>query len=576
LTEFDTPNYRAALWDYHQARRRAALQEIMGWLTGKSVELLPYADVSKQLRARGIAAQERRDIPLASIVGSVGRAADFTRTFLPRHGTNGQRWARIKAQATGLEGFPPIDVYQIGDAYFVLDGNHRVSVARELGATHIEAFVTEVQTLVPFSPGEGWDDLLAKAEYADFLERTGIAGILPGIDLSMTLPGRYTAVEEHIGVHRYFMGIDFQRDIPYAEAVVHWHESVYQPVIQIIRRRELTADFPGRTETDLYVWLLEHRTAIAQELGWPVETSAAAADLAEKFSRTPRRTVLRLSERLKTLVPANLQPPAAPGQWRSEADPASADSLFQIILVPLTGEEDTWRAVDQAVVLAQQEKSQIFGLVFAAKGQDPAAEAAVARAGFLPRLEAASIAGDLIEMDGDLATALPGRARWADLVVIALPERRAQGEQPALPAAARAVIHRSSRPVLLVPRTPTALRRPLLAYDGSAKADEALYVAAHLTAKHGLELAVVRAAAVKQDGQPMERARAYLDGQGIAADYIEEPGPPSDVILGQVQRLNRDFVLIGDQSASPLISGLFGSVADELPWKLPAPVLICR
>jgi len=67
-----------------------------------------------------------------------------------------------------MAGLPPIDVYKIGDVYFVQDGNHRVSVARQLGAKSIQGFVTEVQTRVPISPDIRPDDLIVKAEYARF------------------------------------------------------------------------------------------------------------------------------------------------------------------------------------------------------------------------------------------------------------------------------------------------------------------------------------------------------------------------------------------------------------------------
>jgi hypothetical protein len=82
-------------------------------------------------------------------VGSVGRYDDFTRSFLPRRDSDAGRWARVKAATLDLTGLPPIEVYQIGQAYFVLDGNHRVSVARQLGAPTIQAYVTEVPDQSP-------------------------------------------------------------------------------------------------------------------------------------------------------------------------------------------------------------------------------------------------------------------------------------------------------------------------------------------------------------------------------------------------------------------------------------------
>ena len=102
---------------------------------------------------RGKSAQIGCTVPLDSIVGSVGRYEDFTRDFLPRRDSDKERWARVEFLANESTGLPPVELFQIGDAYFVNDGNHRVSVARQSGHTHIEAYVTDVHTRVPLSPG---------------------------------------------------------------------------------------------------------------------------------------------------------------------------------------------------------------------------------------------------------------------------------------------------------------------------------------------------------------------------------------------------------------------------------------
>lgn len=113
-----------------------------------------------------------------------------------------------------LGGLPPIDVYQIGEVYFVKDGNHRVSVARQMGATHIQAYVTQIETGVPLLPDVQPDDLILKAEYAGFLEETHLDQVRPGVDLNMTVPGQYDKLKEHIEVHRHYMGLEQRREIP--------------------------------------------------------------------------------------------------------------------------------------------------------------------------------------------------------------------------------------------------------------------------------------------------------------------------------------------------------------------------
>jgi hypothetical protein len=200
-------------------------------------------------------------------VGSVGRYKDFTRSFLPRTNAIRSRWQRLDALARGPEGFPPIEVYKIGDVYFVIDGNHRVSVARQLGAKTIEAYVTELPTPVPLDANTQPDDLLIKEGYADFLRQTKLDILRLGSQVILTEPDRYRQLSEHISVHRYFMGIEQDRPITREEAVASWYDNVYMPMVELIRKFDVLSYFPGRTEADLYAWLIKHQEALRLHLG---------------------------------------------------------------------------------------------------------------------------------------------------------------------------------------------------------------------------------------------------------------------------------------------------------------------
>ena len=104
------------------------MQEVLARLRGKSNELFSYDDVAKKLKLQARSDRGIHEIPIEAIVGSVGRYTDFTRTFLPRRANDQERWARVKAimlDPTGT-GMDPIEVYKVGEVYFVLDGNHRV------------------------------------------------------------------------------------------------------------------------------------------------------------------------------------------------------------------------------------------------------------------------------------------------------------------------------------------------------------------------------------------------------------------------------------------------------------------
>ena len=135
--------YQLAIEDFRRARRKASLEKIMAFITGKSADLLSYEEVRKKLKLTKTSGYSIKEIPLDAIIGSVGHYTDFTRNFLPKQDRDEQQWAAVEMMAKSGEGLPPIEVFQIGEVYFVLDGNHNVSVARQLGATHIEAHVNE-------------------------------------------------------------------------------------------------------------------------------------------------------------------------------------------------------------------------------------------------------------------------------------------------------------------------------------------------------------------------------------------------------------------------------------------------
>jgi hypothetical protein len=249
-------DWSSAMQGFRRARSRASVEKIVARLSGKSAELLCYEDVPERMRTVRTVSRGRRDIPIDAIAGSVGRCTDFTRSFLPLQDGDQAHWAQVELAWNRLDGLPPIEVYQIGQVYFVLDGNHRVSVARQKGVRYLDACVTELLTQVPLSPDDKPDGLIVKAEYAEFLDRTGLHDLRPDADLSMSAPGHYRQLEEEILAYRHAVAIEEEREISLEEAVASWYDQVYLAVVRIIRERSLLRGFPGRTETDLFVWIL--------------------------------------------------------------------------------------------------------------------------------------------------------------------------------------------------------------------------------------------------------------------------------------------------------------------------------
>jgi nucleotide-binding universal stress UspA family protein len=575
----------AAVADFRRARRKAALQELIARLTGESIDLLSYEDVRKTLSAQSQRDRGIQDIPLDAIVGSVGRYTDFTRTFLPRQNDSMRRWARVKVAAHGLEGLPPIEVYQIGDIYFVRDGNHRVSVARELGATHIQAYVTEVKTEVPLEPDTRPDDLILKAEYADFLRWSDLRNALPGVELILTAPGRYQDLKEHISVHRYYMGIDEERPVGKDEAIVHWYETIYQPIVDAINRLDVLHDFPDRTETDLYLWTAERRADLQQALGWEIEAVAAAEDLAVEFGSTRDRVLARVGERLVSiLTPESLGVATpSPGEWRERLFARYGQdtaNLFHNVLVTLDGKESGWQALQQAIEIAKWEGGRLLGLhiVPTEVHKETAATLAMEET-FKRYCTDAGIPGELALSTGTIAHEVSLRARWADLVVAPLNYPPGQDPIAKLRSGFRTLLVRSPCPVLAVPTPVFPLSSALLAYDGSPKGREALFVAAYLAARHPeLSLTVLT---VNPDGvaatQVSDEAQAYLSGCDIEATYLSvDHDNTAETVRKTADDYDSRLIIMGGYGYGPILEVMLGSTVNDVLRTSRRPVLICR
>lgn len=279
--------------DFAHARWRAFLGEITSLLFGHSNELLSFDQVKAALKVRGQTYRGVQAVPVAQIVGSVDRYQDFDRAFLPTQTHTADRWMRVDQAHYQDINLPPVQLYKMGEIYFVRDGNHRVSVARERGVQFIDAEVIELETRVPVEADLGLENLVIKGEYADFLEATGLDRLRPEQRIEFSTPGHYRTLIEHIATHRYFMGLDQQREIPWEEAVAHWYDTLYLPIVCLIREQNVLADFPHRTEADLYLWIIDHRYYLSERFGKDVTLQEAAADFTEQFSERPVKRAIR-------------------------------------------------------------------------------------------------------------------------------------------------------------------------------------------------------------------------------------------------------------------------------------------
>lgn len=580
MEQEESPRYRIALYDFRRARRKAALQEIMSWLTGQSNTLLSFEEARQRLKASGEEARGLQGIPLKSIIGSVGRYTEFNRNFLPRRDALSSRWAKVKSVLRDLDEMPPIQVYQIGEAYFVLDGNHRVSIARERGLTHIDAYVTEIHTKVPLTPETDFNDFILKAEYAEFLANTRLDESCPDIDLSITAPGRYKILEKHINLHRERLNEEGNVDISIQDAAHRWCRDIYSPVTEIIKSRGILRGFPKRTETDLYVWIAEHQEKLHKNLGWSVDANIAAADLVDQRGGGIKRMLGRFIERIRAAItPPILEPGPQPGKWR-QRQLATHDEghLFTHILVPINGKKESWQALEQAIRVARHEKSHLMGLHIVSHESERGSDFVNGLAEqFEKRCMDAGLIGEFAVDVGGVASKISSRARWSDLVVLYMAHPPEAQIASRLSSGIRSLIQRCPRPILMVHPTSRKLERFLIAYDGSPKANEALYMAAYFAGRWEASLVVLM---VNESGsRPLWgafRARRYLESQNITAKFIQKNGKVAESILEAVEEEEIDMILMGGYSRKPVAEVILGSALDEVLRKSQRPVFICR
>ncbi len=244
-----------------------------------------------------------QEIPLNQIVGtaaSPAKASDFDPAFLPATRRLRDRWTRVyTAMVEGGE-LPPIDVYRVGDGYYVIDGHHRVSVARSLGRDVINARVIDVHTRAPLGTKVNPEELLKAAEYAQFLETTQLHRLRPDARLECSRLGRYDVLYKHFLGHKYFLGLERGHAVSLPEAAASWYDTVYLPIAQAIRKHKVLEQFPGWTEADLYVEITRRWLALS-EAGQPSGPHPAVHDLLDEDAKRwwQRRRQIALPERRK-------------------------------------------------------------------------------------------------------------------------------------------------------------------------------------------------------------------------------------------------------------------------------------
>ncbi len=283
--------------DFQRARFKAFMNRVWASLSGQPTTLLSYDDVKEKLHIGGPIYRGVKTVRVDQIAGSLNRYHEFDRVFLPVSDKLSDRWQSVNRAFYQDISLPPVVLYKVGQVYFVVDGHHRVSVAREKGQIDIEAEVRECATRVNITAGIKPEDLEILEDKVRFLERTSLDSLKPGANIKVTIPDGFDRMLEHIAVHRYFMGLDLKRNISEEEAISDWYDHVYMPVINVIRDTHIIKDFPEKTEGDLYLWVLDHQHYLAKEEGMPLQPPE---DAARAFFETNRKKPARSKRKATT------------------------------------------------------------------------------------------------------------------------------------------------------------------------------------------------------------------------------------------------------------------------------------
>jgi len=566
MREIGGARYGQAVGDFRRLRRRSALRTILARLRGTSNELLSYDEVRQQLAAQEDSRWKLENIPLKAIVGSVGRYKDFTREFIPRRDSDAARWASVKVAMMDPEGLPPIEAYRIGEAYFVLDGNHRVSVARELDATHIQGYVKNVRTRVSLPADTRPDDLIIKAEHTAFLKHTRLDTLKPGADFTLTEPGRYRFLREQIESYR------DQSDTNQDEAAGGWYDEVYLPVAGTIRERGMLRAFPGRTETDLYVWISQHRSALEEELGWNIKPQSAAVELVERLG--VGRPKFSLASKLEQPIAQEKEDPIngednAPTTRRGYGSPLE-------VLVALGGQPNSWSALEQAQVIARREGTPLLGLhVVKSVAEKHSPSALEVKAEFEKKCEATEASCKLAIDVGRVAETISKRARLADLVVVNLSHPPGARPVARLSSGFRRLVRRCPRPILAVPRAASPINRALLAYDGSTKSVEALFLATYMAGRWQIPLVVVTVGVGRSiTEENLNQAGKHIEGYDVEPVLVYLSGNVAASILQAADEHDADLLLMGGYGRSQVREVVLGSTVDAVLRESRIPILI--
>ena len=287
--------------DFNKARSKASISRILNALTPEKQDLLSLEDIRNLIKPKSETYLGMKVVEINLIVGSEGRYNDFNRTFLPKREFIRNRWENIDKAHLKSVILPPIKLYEIGGAYFVRDGNHRVSVAKLQGVMSIDAEVIRLDTEIPLGPELTRSEIekaIIKYEKERVFENTELGKIINPYDIDFTATGRFYEILRHIQGHKYFLNENKTEEIPFISAGISWYKNLYKPIVSIVKEEHILGRFPGRTEGDLYMWIIKHWDELKNRNGDNFSLQDAAVNFSTKYGKSYFQQFLNLLKKI--------------------------------------------------------------------------------------------------------------------------------------------------------------------------------------------------------------------------------------------------------------------------------------
>ncbi len=151
-------------------RRQAVIYQWWYRLRRRPQTLLPLAPIRDQLAQLQALPKGKQTVPVRQIVGSVYRAHDYDRQLRPLNNNLRDRWVGVNI-LNETTGWAPVELVQVGNLYFILDGHHRISVARDSGMAALEANVTAYSLPVDFDAEDSLECVLEQLRVYNYERR---------------------------------------------------------------------------------------------------------------------------------------------------------------------------------------------------------------------------------------------------------------------------------------------------------------------------------------------------------------------------------------------------------------------